>query len=475
MKVNSKFLVGSRALMKTRARSLVTPNNRRLSDTTRMFCEPQSEKSKREHVVLLGTGWAGFKMVQDTTSKFKKLTVISPSNHFLFTPLLSQTAVGTLEFRCAEEPIRTVLDRRDEFIQAKAYHVCTKDKLVRCRSIHGEREFEMSYDKLVIAVGMKTNNFGIESVKEGNGIFFLKQLKHARDVRNNIIDSFEKAAIPGVCYAERDRLLSFVVVGGGPTSCEFVSELHDFVKNDVTRLYGDLYPHVKVSIVEASDSLLGPFELGLRTYVMDLFKTRKINVRLGVSVQAVEDYQGNEFIFPARRAILSDGSTLEFGTLVWSAGLAPVKLVESLDLEKHKGRILVDEFQRVKGHEGTIWAAGDGAVNKDMPLPQLAQVARQQGSYISRILTGKQDQTEKAFEFFSLGSMTSLGGSKGVFDGTTSNIPGVKDGYLNLQGLSAFLMWRSAYWGYQTSNVNKLLIAMHWFKSYVFGRDISRF
>jgi NADH dehydrogenase FAD-containing subunit len=68
--------------------------------------------------------------------------------------------------------------------------------------------------------------FGIPSIKEGNGIFFLKQLKHARGIRNNIVDSFEKAAVPTVSEAERRRLLSFVVVGGGPTSCEFTSELH---------------------------------------------------------------------------------------------------------------------------------------------------------------------------------------------------------------------------------------------------------
>ena len=90
--------------------------------------------------------------------------------------------------------------------------------------------FELEYDKLVIAVGVKTNTFGIKSIKQnqekGDSVFFLKHLAHARAIRTNIIDSFEKAAIPTVTDAERRRLLSFVVVGGGPTSCEFTAELH---------------------------------------------------------------------------------------------------------------------------------------------------------------------------------------------------------------------------------------------------------
>lgn len=92
-------------------------------------------------------------------------------------------------------------------------------------SIHND-EFVIEYDKLVIAVGVKTATFGIESIKQGDGLFFLKNLAHARAIRTNIIDSFEKAAIPTVTNAERKRLLSFVVVGGGPTSCEFTAELH---------------------------------------------------------------------------------------------------------------------------------------------------------------------------------------------------------------------------------------------------------
>lgn len=89
---------------------------------------------------------------------------------------------------------------------------------------------DINYDKLVVAVGVKTNVFGIESIKKAahqeDSVFFLKHLAHARAIRTNIIDSFEKASLPTVSVAEKKRLLSFVIVGGGPTSCEFTAELH---------------------------------------------------------------------------------------------------------------------------------------------------------------------------------------------------------------------------------------------------------
>ena len=182
------------------------------------------------------------------------------------------------------------------------------------------------------------------------------------------------------------------------------------------------------------------------------------------------------------KAHFSDGSTLEFGTLVWSAGVAAQDFTQSLhdtlELHPRTKRILVDDYLRVKGYEGSIWACGDAAVPEHgPPLPQLAQVARQQGIYLSKVLSGSQGETEKKFSFFSLGGMAYVGDMKGIYDGTSVGSPG-KDNELKvpkITGLMALLMWRFAYWGRQTSLVNKMLIPMHWFKSFIFGRDISRF
>lgn len=158
------------------------------------------------------------------------LTVVSPNNHFVFTPLLPSASVGTLEGRVIQEPVRSVLGPKGQYVHAKARSVDPSKKTIVCESVNQET-FELPYDKLVIAVGVKTNTFGIESIYKAahdpnQCVFFLKQLQHARAIRDHIIDVFEMASLPTVTNAEKHRLLTFLVVGGGPTSCEFTAELH---------------------------------------------------------------------------------------------------------------------------------------------------------------------------------------------------------------------------------------------------------
>jgi NADPH-dependent 2,4-dienoyl-CoA reductase/sulfur reductase-like enzyme len=119
--------------------------------------------NKPPRVVVLGSGWAGFNLALNI-SRDVPFTCVSPRNHFIFTPLLPSAAVGTLECRCIQEPIRTVLDPKNgHYLQAKARSVDTVNKIVQCESVDNLM-FDLEYDKLVIAVGVKTNTFGIESI-----------------------------------------------------------------------------------------------------------------------------------------------------------------------------------------------------------------------------------------------------------------------------------------------------------------------
>lgn len=111
----------------------------------------------------------------------------------------------------------------------------------------------------MIAPGSETNTFGVPGVEANPKVFFLKQLEHSRAIRNRLIECFERASSPACSEAEARRLLTFVIVGGGPTSIEFAGELYDFVKKDVIRWYPDLHSYITVTVVEASGHVLGTF------------------------------------------------------------------------------------------------------------------------------------------------------------------------------------------------------------------------
>lgn len=341
-------------------------------------------KVARPKVVILGCGWAGFRFAQEIDKNEYSVSLVSPRNHFLFTPLLPSTSVGTLEFRCIEESIRAIPGLH--YTQATCDEIDHVHRKVHCTELYQRNNFSMSFDYLVMALGSETNTFGVPGVHDNPRVFFLKQLQHARSIRNKLIESFERASLPSVTSEDRTQLLTFIVAGGGPTNIEFSSELYDFLVEDVARLYPDLLPHVSVHIIEATGQILGSFHIALVKYVEKLFASRAINVWLNTSVTEVVD---------GCVAVLDDGTRLPFGVMVWSTGIQPVSLVRNLPASEFAkgrgGRLLVDDqlrllagpdAQREQQQQGctrlvgggTVYAMGDCAWNKHLPLPALAQV-----------------------------------------------------------------------------------------------------
>ena len=272
------------------------------------------------------------------------------------------------------------------YLQAKARSVDFDKQIITCEEIFHHQSFDVSYDMLIISTGTKTNTFNIKYVleREGKEVFFLKNLWHARQIRNRILECFELAAIPLIDPAERDRLLNFIVVGGGPTSVEFVGELSDFLKEDVSRFFPELKQFIRVTIVEAGGHLLGSFDKKLVSYVEKKFLSGGISVRLNTSVIGLSE--------DGKLATLSDGSTLPVGLMVWSAGLSPVKFIEHLDpkVKRTRGtqRILIDDKLMVDSEicKGKVFAIGDCAINQENPLAPLAQVARSQALWLAKQL-----------------------------------------------------------------------------------------
>lgn len=441
----------------------------------------------KPRIVIVGTGWGGYTLCNALDKDKYDVQVISPSNHFLFTPLLPSSVVGTLEFRAIQEPVRTVAGLGG-YYQAKASRVDVENRQVYCNEIFHGTEFRVEYDYLIVACGAKTNTFNTPGVgeREGKEVFFLKNLHHARQIRNRILECFERAAIHLTDEQERDRLLSVVVVGGGPTNCELVGELQDFIKHDVAKWYPDLIEHISIHIIERAPRLLTSFDPSISDIVVRKFKKRGIDVRLGVGVTSFESVRS--------AAVLSDGTEIPVGVMVWSAGLQQVNFVENglPDVDKGPGnRIVVDDHLRIASNDkldGRVFALGDCAVNLTEPLAPLAQAAAQQAKYLAKAFNNApqgagvtlppqalDEAMPDPFKYWSIGSLVTFGGWKGAVDMTAvgDQNKSVRLGYL--YGIMSFLMWRSAYLLKQNSWSNRFLIVAFWAKSLVFGRDISRF
>jgi len=406
----------------------------------------------RSRLVVLGTGFGAFNIVKRISDDYD-VTVISPRNHFLFTPLLPSTTVGTIEFRSIIEPIRYAR-RRIIFYHAEAIDVLTESKTVSCVGVGTQQKFEVPFDVLVIAVGAVSNSFGIPGVE--THAYFLKELADARALRQRIIQCFELANLPETTVERREQLLHFVVCGGGPTGVEFAAELNDFLQEDLQKSYAHVLPEARITLVEAASEILSTFDQKLRHYATALFRRQRITVLTDSPVTKVDDGV----------LYLNDGSKLLFGLLLWSTGNGPTKLANTVRLHKdERSRFLVDRFFRVQGQEN-IYAMGDCSAVEGAPLPATSQVAQQQGKYLAQALNRRvRKQSVEPFEYHHLGMLAYVGNNKALAD--LQNFKG--------RGLATWLFWRSAYLSRSVSVKNKVLVMFDWMKAKVFGRDISQF
>ena len=404
-------------------------------------------------LVILGSGFAALSILKDINLRAYDVTVVSPRNHFLFTPLLPSTTVGTIEFRSIIEPVRSAR-QGVRYYQAACMGIDPVPRVIHCvRPADGE-SFPLTYDILVVTVGSVSNTYGIPGVERH--ALFLRDLADARAIRQKIIDCFERASLPGVQEDKRKRLLHFVVVGGGPTGIEFAAEMHDFCEEGLRRYYPLIMGDVHITLLEAANQILTTFDAALGAYTMKQFRRQRITVKTGSIVTEVQP----------DRVILGDGSAVPYGLLVWSTGIGPSPLVNALPFPKDKNsRILVDEFLRVQGFEN-IYAAGDCATPEQKNLPATGQVAQQEGFCIAgglnRLASGK---APRPFRYRHLGMLAYIGSNRALADLST----------IKSHGFATWLFWRSAYLTRLVSLKNKILVVFDWLKTLVFGRDISRF
>ncbi|CAD7971721.1 unnamed protein product [Amoebophrya sp. A25] len=435
---------------------------------------PLASNSNRERLVILGSGWGGYPFLKALDTRKYQAILVSPRNHFLFTPLLANAAVGGSDIASICQPVRTLCaDKGARFYEGKAIKLDKENKLLTCKTLDG-RKYPLKYDKLIISVGFQANDFGMKQLSDY--AFFMKETADARRVHDHIMQCFEDAATlhaqePGEGASPEEvgdyenmlrRRLSFVTVGGGPTGTEFCAELANFVKEDVIKLYPYLAKYWSVHLVEAGDSILRPFnDEKLQKYGYEHLTTQaKVQVHLN---SGVEDIMPDQLF-------LKTGQVLDFSTLVWCAGIKPLPFVAKLDLAKNEkgSQLLTDGSCKVKG-EDSIYAIGDCAAIEGYSLPQTAQIAAQQAYHLAQELNFmKVDAPEmKPFRHVDKGTLAYVGGTNALYRSPSKFLP-------NLTGKIGYFTWRSAYWSMQLSMRNRMLLAADWSKRLVFGRDLTR-
>eukprot|EP00930_Biecheleria_cincta_P029853 TRINITY_DN20713_c0_g1_i1.p1 TRINITY_DN20713_c0_g1~~TRINITY_DN20713_c0_g1_i1.p1 ORF type:complete len:589 (-),score=120.16 TRINITY_DN20713_c0_g1_i1:345-2111(-) len=358
---------------------------------------------KRPKMLVLGTGWAAvnaLRNLDENALKQYNIMVCSPVNHFVNTPLLPSVTVGTLEPRSITEPIRNVIvahrkavpDAYIKFNEVSAVSIDETKKRVRVQTRTNEGtaasravlqsmpsstvkgDFWLDYDVLVCAVGATSNTFGTPGALEH--CTFLKTVQDSVKIRTTLLDCFETAAVYSTPDGpsddkEVDRLLSFVVVGAGPTGVEIAAELRDFVKDDVLPRYSNFKNrNIKVTIVEMSDRMLGTYDKLIQQYARDRFKKLDIEMLTEHKVTKVNPKSVEVVCMKT-----NEKKELEFGMCVWASGIKPNDI--SLDLaQRLQGtRMLeVDSNLRVRGAEGSIFALGDCA---KVAMPSMRQQAQE--------------------------------------------------------------------------------------------------
>lgn len=378
----------------------------------------------KKEIVVIGGGFAGIALAK-RLAKHKNfhVTLVDKNNYNFFPPLLYQVATGFLEVGNISYPFRKLFQRwpNVDFRMGELWQVLPEEKkiILSSGSLH--------YDELVLATGTESNYFGNQNVQK-NAIP-MKTIEDALVLRNTLLMAVEKATIT-TDEAERRKLLTIVIAGGGPTGVEVAGMLAEMGKNILEKEYPELQKsEVRLYLVDGAPTLLSPMSESSQQYSLDTLTKMGVRVQLN---KLVKDYVDDTVIF-------ADGETIQTKLLFWTAGVTS-KVFEGIPQESYgRGRrLLVDSFNQVL-HVDHIYAIGDTALMTEdvgwlQGHPQLAQPAIQQGRNLANNLEAKyKGKPLKPFTYQDRGSMAIIGRSKAVAD--------LPRPTLHIKGFIAWIMW----------------------------------
>ena len=403
-------------------------------------------RDARARVVIVGGGFGGLQAAKALADAPVQVTLVDRRNHHLFQPLLYQVATAALSPADIAYPIRSVL-RGQQNVDVVLAGVDAIDVAAK-EIVLDEDTGRLPYDYLILAAGANHSYFGHDEwAPNAPG---LKTLEDALDIRRRLLMSFEEAEREPD-PARRQALMTFVVVGGGPTGVEMAGAIAEIARFSLARDFRHIDTRdARVILIEAGTQLLSAFPDRLSQQALRDLKRLGVDVRFGQPVTAI-----------ASDAVTVGDETIPANTIIWAAGVQSSPLGRSLGAELDRaGRVLVNPDLSVPGHP-EIFVIGDMASLKDargQPLPGVAQVAMQQGAWAAaNIVSAIEGKPGRPFRYRDLGNMATIGRNSAVAD-----IRG-----LRLTGFVAWLAWAVVHILNLLGFRNRVLVGLQWLWSYI--------
>jgi NADH dehydrogenase len=418
---------------------------------------------KKKKVLILGGGFGGMYTalaLEKTLARDAdvEVTLVNRENFFLFTPMLHEVAASDLDLSNIVSPVRNLL-KRVKFFAGDVVSIDLDAKQVTLsHGTPGRHDHAVPYDYLVIGLGSVTNLRKPEGLV--GRVMTMKSLGDAIALRNRIIARLEEADTE-CAGALRQRLVTFVVVGGGFAGVETIGALNDFVHGALRHYPNIKREQVRMVLVHSGNTILPELGEELGRYADRKLREQGVEIRTGVRVASVDD----------SGVILTDATVIESQTIVWTAGTTPHPLVAMLPCQRANGRLCVNEFLELQSREN-VWALGDSALVPDVRNdgtyhPPTAQHAIRQGAVVAHnlecALRGR--GTKMPFDFVTIGQLASIGRRTGV-----ARVFGLK-----FSGFVAWWMWRTIYLAKLPRFEKKLRVALDWTLDLFFHKDLVQF
>lgn len=406
----------------------------------------------RHHVVIIGAGFGGLTAAQKLKGEDVDVTIIDKKNHHLFQPMLYQVATGMISAGEIAPSTRQLLRGQNNahFVNAEVTDVNVAEQTVTVNQDGATRVF--GYDSLIVAAGAGQSYFGNDHFAEfAPG---MKTLDDALELRSRILTAFEKAELTDD-PAERERLLTFIIVGAGPTGVELTGQIAELANRTLAGSFSNFGPSAaKIYLLDGAPQVLPPFGKRLGRTAQRGLEKLGVDVRLNAMVT---DVNADSVTYKDMKT--EEVTTLTGATKIWSAGVAASPLgkliAEQAGVEVDRaGRVSVNEDLTLGEHKN-IYVVGD-MINLNR-LPGVAQVAMQGGAHAAKLIAAKLDEEStaneaEAFDYFDKGSMAIISRFNAV----------VKVGKTELSGFVAWLMWLALHIAFIQGARSKAVVALNW-------------